>query len=115
MLYDKDIREPLYEFLEGLYGKVRILEGKNIGGSRADVLMIVNKVNRDAILSGAREAMAEASSRTDGASSPKETVRLTEENIHCPDDLSVVFPLLDKLVRPGDVVLYENDLPDTFI
>ena len=83
--------------------------------SCADVLMIVNKVNRDAILSGAREAMAEASSRTDGASSPKETVRLTEENIHCPDDLSVVFPLLDKLVRPGDVVLYENDLPDTFI
>ena len=40
MLYDKDIREPLYEFLEGLYGKVRILEEKNIGGSRADVLMI---------------------------------------------------------------------------
>ena len=40
MLYDKDIREPLYEFMEMLYGKVRILEEKNIGGSRADVLMV---------------------------------------------------------------------------
>ena len=41
MLYDKDIREPLYDFLEEEYGRVRVLEEKNIGGSRADVLMIV--------------------------------------------------------------------------
>ena len=26
MLYDKDIREPLFEFLEETYGKVRFLE-----------------------------------------------------------------------------------------
>ena len=29
MLLDKDIREPLFEFLEERYGKVRILEEKN--------------------------------------------------------------------------------------
>ena len=40
MLKDKDIREPLFFFLEETYGKVRILEEKNIGSSRADVVMI---------------------------------------------------------------------------
>ena len=29
MLLDKDIREPLFEFLEERYGKVRILEREN--------------------------------------------------------------------------------------
>jgi len=40
MLYDKDIREPLFDFLEETYGKVRIIEEKNIGMSRADVIMV---------------------------------------------------------------------------
>ena len=40
MLHDKDIREPLFEFLDETYGKNRILEEKNIGRSRADVVMI---------------------------------------------------------------------------
>lgn len=40
MLYDKDIREPLFEFLEQEYGKARILEEKNMGSSRADVIMV---------------------------------------------------------------------------
>lgn len=40
MLYDKDIREPLFDFLEELYGKIRILEEKRIAGSRADVTMV---------------------------------------------------------------------------
>ena len=39
-LYDKDIREPLFDFLEETYGKVRILEEKTIGRVRADVVMI---------------------------------------------------------------------------
>ena len=42
MLKDKDIREPLFFFLEEKYGKVRILEEKNIGASRADVVMITD-------------------------------------------------------------------------
>lgn len=41
MLYDKDIREPLFEFLEDTYGKVRIIEEKRMGRSRADVVMVV--------------------------------------------------------------------------
>ncbi|MDD2971533.1 MAG: sce7726 family protein [Lachnospiraceae bacterium] len=40
MLLDKDIREPLFDFLEEQYGKTRILEEKQIGKSRADVVMI---------------------------------------------------------------------------
>ena len=40
ILYDKDIREPLFEFLEEKFGKIRIFEEKQIGKSRADVVMI---------------------------------------------------------------------------
>lgn len=40
MLYDKDIREPLFDFLEEMYGKVRIIEEKQMGKSRADVVMV---------------------------------------------------------------------------
>lgn len=39
-LHDKDIREPLFDFLEETYGKIRILEEKTIGRSRADVVMV---------------------------------------------------------------------------
>lgn len=41
MMYDKDIREPLFEFLEEYYGKVRIMEEKKMGRSRADVVMVL--------------------------------------------------------------------------
>ncbi|SFO61732.1 hypothetical protein SAMN05216351_11928 [Pseudobutyrivibrio sp. JW11] len=41
MLKDKDIREPLFEFLEESYGKTRIIEEKMMGRSRADVIMII--------------------------------------------------------------------------
>lgn len=40
MLYDRDIREPLFEFLEERYGKIRIIEEKQMGKSRADVVMV---------------------------------------------------------------------------
>lgn len=40
MLRDKDIREPLFDFLEDIYGKVRIIEEKTMGKSRADVMMV---------------------------------------------------------------------------
>lgn len=40
MLYDKDIREPLFDFLEAAFGKIRILEEKQIGKSRADIVMV---------------------------------------------------------------------------
>ncbi len=41
MLYDRDIREPLFDFLEGCYGKIRILEEKQMGQSRADLVMVI--------------------------------------------------------------------------
>ena len=40
MLYDKDIREPLFDFLEETYGKIRIIEEKTTGKSRADIVMV---------------------------------------------------------------------------
>ena len=40
-LHDRDIREPLFAFLEQTYGKVRILEEKMMGRSRADVIMVM--------------------------------------------------------------------------
>lgn len=41
MLYDKDIREPLFDFLEASYGKIRFLEEQPMGQSRADIVMVV--------------------------------------------------------------------------
>jgi len=41
MLRDKDIREPLFDFLEEMCGKIRILEEKQIGKSRADIVMVL--------------------------------------------------------------------------
>lgn len=43
-LYDKDIREPLFDFLEYTLGKIRILEEKTTGRARADVVMITPKL-----------------------------------------------------------------------
>lgn len=40
VLLDRDIREPLFLFLEETYGKVRILEEKVTGRARADLVMI---------------------------------------------------------------------------
>ncbi|MBP5538390.1 MAG: UDP-N-acetylmuramoyl-tripeptide--D-alanyl-D-alanine ligase [Bacteroidales bacterium] len=84
--------------------------------SCADILIVVNKLNREAIVSGAQQAIAEASTEHPVVSDGLEPhpVRLAEENIHCMDDLALVFEALPSLLKPGDVVLYENDLPDTF-
>lgn len=43
MLKDKDIREPLFEYLDEQYGKNRIIEEKQIGKSRADVMMVTEE------------------------------------------------------------------------
>lgn len=40
MLRDKEIREPLFDFLEQTYGKTRMIEEKMIGRSRADMMMV---------------------------------------------------------------------------
>ena len=41
-MLDKDIREPLFDYLDARYGKVRVIEEKEIHRSRADVLAIVD-------------------------------------------------------------------------
>ncbi|MCR4585025.1 MAG: sce7726 family protein [Lachnospiraceae bacterium] len=40
ILRDADIREPLFDYLEEKYGKIRILEEKVTGRARADVVMV---------------------------------------------------------------------------
>lgn len=39
---DREMREPLFDYLEDFYGKIRILEEKNAGSSRADVIGVVD-------------------------------------------------------------------------
>ena len=43
LLYDCDIREPLFDYLEERFGKARMFEEKIIGKSRADVLMVTER------------------------------------------------------------------------
>ena len=40
MLHDQEIREPLFDYLETEYGKIRIIEEKQMGKSRADLIMV---------------------------------------------------------------------------
>lgn len=39
---DAQMREPLFDYLETFYGKIRILEEKNTGASRADVIGVID-------------------------------------------------------------------------
>ena len=41
ILHDADIREPLFDFLEDTFGRIRIIEEKMIGRSRADVILVM--------------------------------------------------------------------------
>lgn len=40
VLYDRDIREPLFDYLEERFGKTRMFEEKIMGRSRADIIML---------------------------------------------------------------------------
>lgn len=62
----------------------------------ADIAIIVGKYNRDALLRGIASV--------EGGACRVETV----------DTFAEAQKLLATLSRPGDTVLYENDLPDTF-
>ena len=62
----------------------------------ADIAIIVGHYNREALLKGL-------------ASGP-----ISEDNIHAVDTFNEAQSLLQTLSSPGDTVLYENDLPDTF-
>ena len=43
ILHDEDIREPLFDYLEERFGKIRILEEKQTGRARADVVMVTEQ------------------------------------------------------------------------
>ena len=43
-IHDKDIREPLFDFLEEIYGRTRIIEEKTMGKSRADIVLVLENV-----------------------------------------------------------------------
>lgn len=62
----------------------------------ADVAIIVGRYNRDAILSGLKDA------------------NMPEQDVHAVDSFTQAQELLMKIAGKGDTVLYENDLPDTF-
>lgn len=61
-----------------------------------DYAIVVNATNRDAIRSGIIEG------------------GLAEEKYFLADSLNHAHEQLARIIRPGDVVLYENDLPDNF-
>lgn len=69
--------------------------GRTIAVS-CDYVIIVNAVNREAIKSGIEEG------------------GLPAEKYFLADSLNHAHQQLAKILRPGDVVLYENDLPDNF-
>ncbi|MGM9862110.1 MAG: UDP-N-acetylmuramoyl-tripeptide--D-alanyl-D-alanine ligase, partial [Muribaculaceae bacterium] len=70
--------------------------GRRIAAS-VDVAIIVGKYNRDAILRGITDAAG-----------------LADDCVHAVDTFADAQRLLASFVAPGDTVLYENDLPDTF-
>lgn len=70
--------------------------GEHIG-KNADVAIIVGNYNRDAIIEGIR--------RIEG---------FEEDRIIIADTFNDAQKELGKILKAGDIVLYENDLPDTF-
>lgn len=64
-------------------------------GRNADVAVIVNEINRDALVQGISD-------------SDNEII------LHTVGSFAEAQQLLNGLIQAGDIVLYENDLPDTF-
>jgi UDP-N-acetylmuramoyl-tripeptide--D-alanyl-D-alanine ligase len=64
-------------------------------GTVADVIIVVARLNREALVSGVREAGRRA-------------------EVIVVDTLAQATKSLEGFLRPGDIVLFENDLPDQF-
>ena len=84
----------MIELGSGQYDLNREL-GRHIGES-VDVAIVVGQYNRQALTDGIRS--------TD----------FDEKNLHIVDSFAESQKLLAPMLQPGDTVLYENDLPDTF-
>lgn len=64
--------------------------------NNVDVAIIVGAYNRDSLLEGVK------------------TGKLQDENIYVVDSFNEAQQVLSQILTSGDVVLYENDLPDSF-
>ena len=69
--------------------------GETIGRS-VDIAIIVGQYNREALTKGV------------------ESTDFPQENLHTVASFAESQSLLSTMLRPGDTILYENDLPDTF-
>lgn len=69
--------------------------GRHIG-ENLDVAIIVGEYNRESLVKGVRNA------------------NFNEESLHIVDSFNDAQKVLATILRPGDTILYENDLPDTF-
>lgn len=69
--------------------------GQHIGNN-SDIAIIVNAYNRDALVQGIL------------------STGFDKNNLHIMDDFNASQQFLSTMLRPGDVILYENDLPDSF-
>ena len=69
--------------------------GRYIGG-KTDVAIIVGEYNREALTEGLAESA------------------LGKEHIHTVESFEKAQELLNGMIKPGDTILYENDLPDSF-
>lgn len=65
-------------------------------GHCADKVIVVGEYNRDSILEGLRE-------------SP-----IREEDVIAAESFKQALAILSQILKSGDTVLYENDLPDTY-
>lgn len=65
-------------------------------GNHVDVAIIVGEYNREALMEGLKAST------------------LPDNNIHVADSFIEAQEILGRILTTGDVVLYENDLPDSF-
>ncbi len=65
-------------------------------GERLDVAIIVGEYNRDALAKGLHDA------------------EMPSDRVHLVASFGEAQQLLSTLLHPGDTILYENDLPDSF-
>ncbi|MDE6023149.1 MAG: hypothetical protein K2G13_06560, partial [Muribaculaceae bacterium] len=69
--------------------------GEHIGNN-VDVAVIVGAYNRNALVDGIL------------------STEFNKDNLHIVDSFADSQVLLSKILQPGDTILYENDLPDSF-
>lgn len=82
-----ELGEKQYEYNKRLGRKI---------ASSVDIAIIVGRYNHDAIMDGLHEGS------------------MSEERIYSVASFNEAYALLVKIAGPGDTVLLENDLPDTF-